>query len=146
MKLGLYEATVFSLKFQMHRLPSQSSLIDYRLSSLILVLRWLCLLVVLGLMGWGLVTYDRELFRFGAIAFGAWFILLVLGFIISAKLKCPLCMMPPFLNRGCSKHSTAGKIFGSHPLKVAQTILLKGYFRCPYCGEPTEMAVRPRYR
>lgn len=128
----------------MHRLASKSTLSRYRLVSLLIVLRWLCIPLAVGLMGWGVIIGEKELFSWGLVGAGVCFLLLILGFMLGGKLKCPLCMMPPMQNRGCAKHTNSATFLGSHPLKVAHSVLLKNHFRCPYCGEPTAMEVRAR--
>jgi hypothetical protein len=69
---------------------------------------------------------------------------MVTKFLISGRLRCPLCMMPPLANRGCARHRNAYRLFGSYKLAVAGSILFKDSFRCPYCGEPTAMLARIR--
>ena len=69
-------------------------------------------------------------------------VLAVLRWMFAAGGKCPLCTMPVLLRKGCSKHRHATCIAGSYRMPVAFGILFKGQFRCPYCNEPTMLAVR----
>ena len=59
--------------------------------------------------------------------------------------KCPLCVTPVLAAKNCSKGKNAKTFLGSHRLRVANNVLFKGYFRCPYCSEPTELTVRSRH-
>lgn len=114
------------------------------MASLLVLLMVACVPVAAGFMYYGYHTEDHGWFLWGGVAAGAGVFLLVVNFVMSGKLRCPLCMMPPLQNRRCSKHRTVKRIFGSHRLSVAVSILFKDSFRCPYCGEPTVMEVRER--
>jgi hypothetical protein len=57
--------------------------------------------------------------------------------------KCPICMMPVLSLSGCAIHSRTRRVLGSHRLRVALSILLKGSFHCPYCHEPTMLRLKP---
>lgn len=87
------------------------------------------------------------------VAYGAWMLeervvyLGVAGAILWAlstcvfffkglSLKCPLCMNQVWAGRKCQKHSKAKPALGlSYRLGVAISIVFKGRYRCPYCGE-----------
>lgn len=126
----------------MHRLPSQDTLKKFRFISLIVVLMFLSPLIVLIFMGWGILLEEHQWFLFAGIALLFGLFCLFTNLAIGGRLRCPLCMVPPLLNRRCARHRTARKMFGSYRLRVAQSILLGNHFRCPYCGEPTVMEVR----
>lgn len=128
----------------MHRLPSDSTLRRFRVASVILLVMWLCAPTALGMMGYGFFTRKHEWFGWGGLAVIVGIGCMLLVFMLSGRLRCPLCMMPVMQNRRCSKHRNAGKLLGSYRLKVAMTVLFKDSFRCPYCGEPTAMEVRQR--
>jgi hypothetical protein len=130
----------------MHRLPSRSVLWRYRIASFLLIFKMLGLLVGIGLLGYGFWMHDVYWITLSGVCFGVLFVLLILNFIITIRLRCPLCLVQPFLNRGCSKHRDVKRIFGSHKLLVATTILTLGHFTCPYCGEQTAMVLRRRLR
>lgn len=98
----------------------------------------------LGFLGYGFYMSDYEWFKWAGVSVLIGLFVLLITFVMSSKLRCPLCMMPPLQNRRCSKHRTVKRLFGSHRLSVAHSILFKDSFRCPYCGEPTAMEVRQR--
>jgi hypothetical protein len=85
---------------------------------------------------------DQVAFGFGLGLLG------VLGLffqtLLAQRVRCPLCMTPPLGSKGCQKNRKARPLFGSHRLRVACAVLAKDHFRCPYCGEPTQLEVRER--
>lgn len=128
----------------MHRLRSHSTLRRFRISSLLLVLTFLAVPLALGSVCYSLVSGKHEWFGVAGWVVVSGIICMTLNFMISGRLRCPLCMVPPLQGRRCAKHNSAERLLGSHRLRVAQTILFKGCFRCPYCGEFTAMQVRER--
>lgn len=128
----------------MHRLPSKGTLHKFRIVSLLCILMSISVPSTLAMLGYGFFGEDDRWILNGGIAGGVGVLCLLLVSLMGARLRCPLCTMPVFHNRRCSRHRNAKALFGSHRLKVAITILLKGRFRCPYCGEPTGMVVRDR--
>ena len=133
------------LKSLMHRLPSTHIINKFRIASFLVVMKFLTIPVALWFFLSGVfVAHDR--FLWAGLAFLAYFACKVMHFLISSRLRCPLCMMPPLSSRGCARHRSASRVFGSYKLAVAGSILFKDSFRCPYCGEPTMMAVRKRGR
>lgn len=130
----------------MHRLPSESVLRRFRIASVLVLLMWLSAPVAVGLLVCGLFFADHELLVWsgGCVVFGV--VAMIVSFVVTSRLRCPLCMVQPLQNKGCSKHRNARTLFGSHRLKVAQSILVHDSFRCPYCGEPTVMEARKRRR
>jgi hypothetical protein len=100
--------------------------------------------VATGFLIQGFVTRELVCFIIAGGVVAAGLTCLTLNFMMSGRLRCPLCMVTPLQNRRCSKHRSAPKLFGSHRLSVALSILFKQSFRCPYCGEATAMQVRPR--
>lgn len=130
----------------MHRLPSHAVLRRFRIASLFVVLMFFSAPAALGCVLYGFVAGEHGWFAIAGMAVAAGLVCMTLNFIMGARLRCPLCMVPPLHNRRCSKHKSAATLFGSHRLSVAQSILFKDSFRCPYCGEPTAMQVRERGR
>jgi hypothetical protein len=110
------------------------------------VLMFLSLPVALGFLCYGFATKENGWFPISGMVVAAGLVFMTLNWMISGRVRCPLCMVPPLVNRSCSKHKTAAKFLGSHRLFVAQSVLLKDCFRCPYCGEYTAMQVRERSR
>jgi hypothetical protein len=128
----------------MHRFPSTSSVSRFRFAALLFLLRSLLPLVGLPLLIWSLVAHDRTWL---VVALGVLALFPVVAFIqwaVAAKVRCPLCMVPPMVSRGCSKNRRARRLLGSYRLRVAASALVLGHFRCHYCGEPTQMKARER--
>ena len=92
----------------------------------------------------GFTFGERQVVLSSVWCMGGSLLFLAVTTIFAARLKCPLCMMPPLQRRGCSKNRKASKFAGSYRLKVALGILGSNQFRCPYCGEQTMMAARKR--
>lgn len=129
----------------MRRLHSRSALISFRLGTLLLGLFGLAVLAAIALGVTGLMTGQGDLLRWFLIAvlIAPATGLLYLNFGIRAR--CPLCMNPPLVPRGCQKHRNAVRLFGSHRLRVATHIFTRGRFICPHCGEATALEVRDRH-
>lgn len=128
----------------MHRLPSASYLSRFRVASLLLIAKWLLIPVALYVFGLAIIRHDPAI---AAIGGGVSLLILVITIIqwsIASRTRCPLCMTPALANKSCAKHRAARTLLGSYRLRVAVSILTRGYFRCPYCGEPTAMEVRVR--
>lgn len=100
----------------------------------------------LGLLAYGFVSGKHGWFGVAGAVVLVGIGCMILNFVMAGRIRCPLCMLPPLLNRRCTKHKGATTLLGSHRLNVAHSILLKDSFRCPYCGEPTAMQVRERGR
>ncbi len=130
----------------MHRLPSHATLRRFRIASLLVVLMFLAVPMAIAASCYAFVSGSHVWFVAAGGMVAAGLIAMVLNLILSSRLRCPLCMVPPLLNRRCSKHRNAPTMFGSHRLVVAKSILFRDNFRCPYCGEPTAMQVRERAR
>ena len=135
---------ILQIPHRMHRLPSNTSLRRFRLASVLVVVMFLTAPAALGFVVYGFASGEHGWFGVAGAVVILGIGCMGLNFIMSGRLRCPLCMVPPLLNRRCSKHKGAAKILGSHCLSVALSILFKDSFRCPYCGEPTAMQVRER--
>ena len=128
----------------MHRLPTKSAIWRLRFASLLI---WLCCLsfpLVIAAFAYAVLLRSREMVDIAIISLVGFVFLAIFQWIISLQTKCPLCMMPVLSSRTCSKNRKAKKLLGSYRLHVAGSILTRNYYRCPYCGEPTELAVRAR--
>jgi DNA-directed RNA polymerase subunit RPC12/RpoP len=130
----------------MHRLPTKSTLWRYRLASCLLFFLIIGLITAVGILGYGLINNNIPIITISGYIFGGLVLLLFFNFMLTSKLRCPLCMVSPLQNRGCSKHRNVQRILGSHRIKVAKSILAEGHFSCPYCGEKTAMEVRLKNR
>lgn len=130
----------------MHRLSSHFALWRFTIASLLVVLMFLSAPVALAFVGYGLVSKKYGCLAIAGTVVVAGLVCGILNFIVSARLRCPLCTVQPLIDRRCSKHKSARKLLGSYRLKVALSILHKSCFICPYCGEPTAMQVREHRR
>src|SRR5690606_38898553 len=96
----------------------------------------------LGFITWAVMEDSRERMLVGG-ALGGLALCMIFGqWLVGARARCPLCLQPSLLRKSCSKHRTARRLFGSHRLMAAVSIVCRGHFRCPYCGEPTAMETR----
>jgi hypothetical protein len=130
----------------MHRLPHEQHLFRYRLASSLLLLKWLIIPGSLGFLGHAVIAGDRERVHLALGLVGLTLLVLVVQWFIASKCRCPLCLGTPLARKACVKHRNATRLFGSYRLRVAHSIIWKGYFRCPFCGETTVMEVRQRRR
>lgn len=129
----------------MHRLASQQAVNRFRLAAFLVLFK--CALIPLA------VVYLSVTILFGypqvlvALCIAGLILpVSVCKWILTRRTRCPLCMVPPMARNGCSRHRQARTLLGSYPLRVAGYIVLRGYFRCPYCNEPTAIEVRQRQR
>jgi len=130
----------------MHRFSSHSSIARFRFAAILFLLRYLVPAVGAPLLGWSILTENDEWFRIAVGLLLATPVLIVLQWIVAARVRCPLCLAPPLMHKGCSKNRKARTLFFSYRTRVAVSGLFLGYFRCQYCGEPTELKVRERRR
>jgi hypothetical protein len=128
----------------MHRLPSHQALVRLRLSAFLFIFAWLFVPLSVTTLVYSLVADLPDFTLLAAIFAAAWLVLMISQSITASRTRCPLCMVPPLAKKSCSKHRDARKLLGSYRLRAAMAILFRGRFRCPYCNEPTEMAVRTR--
>ncbi len=126
----------------MHRLRSRHIVIRFKLASWTLVLKCLLVPAALILLGYALIEEDHKL---ACLALGmavSTVPLAIWQWMLSLQARCPLCLVPPVAHRDCTKHSSARPLFGSYRLRVANSVIFKNHFRCPYCGEFTTMETR----
>lgn len=100
--------------------------------------------VVGGLLIYSFIEDDHNLTLI-ALGLGfACFLMCLIQWSLAGRTRCPLCLTPVLARNGCSKHRNARTVLGSYRLRVATGILFRGTFHCPYCHEPSMMAVRTR--
>jgi hypothetical protein len=128
----------------MHRLPSQSAVVRFRVSAYLLVFASLLFLGSLGLLGYSFFFGHRDHLILGSILIGTAIVILIVQWISAARARCPLCLTPSLSKKSCSKNRGAQRFLGSYRLKVATSIIFTNSFRCPYCNEPTVLEVRQR--
>lgn len=126
----------------MHRLSNEGSLLRFRFAAVLMLVKWPLVPGSLGFLLHALALGHAELIysALGVIALTV--LLFIIQWLVSMKCRCPLCVGLPLCNTGAVRNRNARPLFGSYRLRVAQSIVLKGYFRCPYCAETTAMEVR----
>lgn len=128
----------------MHRLPSHSALIRFRLAAYLMVIGTIVLLSGIGLLGYSIFISHRAHTILGSLLIGAGVFLMIIQWITAARARCPLCLTPALAKKSCSKNRNAKRLLGSYRLRVASSIIFRNQFRCPYCNEPTALEVRQR--
>lgn len=128
----------------MHRLHSKGAINRMRFAAVLLCAKCVMFPMAAAVLIYALLFQDRQLLMVAAGAFLLGGLVVIVQWIVSQRTQCPLCMTPVLAKKGCTKHRSAKSFLGSHRLRVALAILLKGSFRCPYCNEPTLMEVRDR--
>jgi hypothetical protein len=134
--------------FPMHRFSSDSALFRFRLSAVLWLLKVPVWLGALGFLGYSVVTHEYQNSKveiaLGGLAFAVFFT--IVQTMMCNRCRCPLCIGQPLSRTGAARRSSVPRLFGSYRLRLIASMFLKGYFRCPYCGEPVEMQVRDRRR
>ncbi len=128
----------------MHRLPSYSAIYRLRIAALLLCAKCVLVPVTAGVIVYSLIVHDSGLAMIGLGFAVLTMLLVVYQWLVSSRTNCPLCMTPVLAAKECATHHHARTAFGSHRLRVALAIIFKNSFRCPYCHEPTVLAVRER--
>lgn len=86
---------------------------------------------------YGLYLHDQFVVYYGVGLLVFWVVSLIFFFIKGAGQRCSLCMNPIWAGRKCQKHSKVKPALGvSYRLGTAVSIICRGHYRCPYCGEP----------
>lgn len=133
----------------MHRFSNSSSIFRFRLASILWLLKFPITLYALLFLFKAVITHQGE--NESAVPLA----LLVLGFAIllnivqsmmGSRCRCPLCLGQPLNRTGAVRRSNVPRLLGSYRLRMIVSSIFKGYFRCPYCGEPVAMEVRERRR
>lgn len=128
----------------MHRFQSQSTIIRLKFAAFFICLRWILVPTSAGVLIYSLVRHDIRM-TWIAMGLGAATLLVVFThWVLASKTRCPLCMTPVLATKQCAKHRHAKTALGSHRLRVALAVLIKGRFYCPYCNEPSMLQVRQR--
>lgn len=126
----------------MNRLRNKRTAIRFFLTSWCVVTVWILCVAVVVIGGLAAFAPDVEwLWLVLATGLSA-LMLTVLQLALGSTLHCPLCHGRPLFPDRCSLHKTASRIAGSHRLPVALQAAFLKWFRCPYCGEKTEVKSR----
>ena len=126
----------------MHQLPSPGIVRRYRLAALCVVLKWILTAASALLLIYAVLIDRKEIALISiGMMMGAGFV--TIGHLFAGiKARCPLCFVPSFSHQQQSKNSRALHFLGSYRVFVALSVLLRGWFQCPYCGEKTVMKAR----
>jgi hypothetical protein len=119
----------------MHHFHSKRTPLKLRIGGIALILKLVCGLSVVPffILGLLLVRQDFLVITLALLAAGA--LLSILHFALSRDVRCPLCKGTLLRSHGCSYHPKARYFLGSRRLGVIIPAILRGHFRCPYCGE-----------
>jgi hypothetical protein len=128
----------------MHKMPSTHAIRRIRIAAVLLLAKCLLTPAAAGILIHSFIIQDPGLSFIGLGMLLLTGLMVLLQWFVSARANCPLCMTPVLGNKDCTKHRNAKTLLGSHRLRVAVALLCTGRFRCPYCGEPTELEVRYR--
>lgn len=130
----------------MHRFRSKSVIVRFKFAAFLLCLKYIFPSVAVAFLLASILTNDDGQTHIAISLGGLTLLCMAIQCILARRALCPLCMTPVLANKLCSKHRNAKKLFGSHRLRVAVSVLSKGSFTCPYCHEASEMKVRHRRR
>ncbi len=126
----------------MHRLRHAHTIRSLRIAAFLLCVKRLLIVVTALLFLYSCAKNDEKLLLYGLGMIGLILLLALIQLLFASAAKCPLCLMPVLSRKGCSIHRSTKRFLGSHRLRVALSILLKGSFRCPYCSEPTILRLK----
>jgi Zn-dependent membrane protease YugP len=130
----------------MHSFRSESAIKRLRFAALLVCMKCLLAPAAVLILVYSVLIHDDSLTNLAIVLVGLTVLMTLLQWIVALRTQCPLCMTPVMASKGCSKHSQAKTILASHRLRVALFVLFRGWFRCPYCNEPSELRVRTRRR
>ncbi len=133
-----------SFPITMHHLRSRYALVAFRLGALGLLLFVLNVATTIALGTVGIIANLHEVLHTTLWLLTGIPVTGILYAAVAPRARCPLCLNPPLVARGCEKHRRCKTLFGSYRLRVAITTTLAGRFTCPYCGEETRCLVRRR--
>ena len=128
----------------MHRLPNHNSVRRFRWGAYLLFFKWLIIGSATALLVYSLSIRNPDLTHLAIGSFGLCLPVMLIQWIIAGRARCPLCLGTPLAHNACVTHRKTRLLFGSYRLYVALSIIFRGHFRCPYCGEVTAIAVRPK--
>ena len=145
----------------MHKLASLQAISRFRMGSVLFIAFWLllltgCVLALRGLAHHTSISLHNTRYHEIVELQDEWELwsglgILALSPVVSLvqrlaadRAKCPLCMTPPLVHKNCQRSRGIRIFLGSYRLPVAMSVLFRGRFTCPYCGEATRCQVRQR--
>lgn len=121
----------------MHHQRSKHALRLLRRGAYHYMLNGLLGLAALGAVVHSVIHQDEMGLYVGLGLMALWLLSMGVFFLKGAALRCSLCMAPLWSNRKCQKHRKVKPVLGvSYRLGIAASVVFKGAYRCPYCGEP----------
>jgi len=129
---------------RMHRLSSKRAVLNLRMAALCLLGFLAFALVVPILLVVSFVTSDRMMSVYALWGGAVGALVYVCYLLFASGVRCPLCHVRMIARNLCSINRRAKRTLGSHRLRVACGVLFMNCFRCPYCGEATEVRARDR--
>lgn len=130
----------------MHRFSNEGSVFRFRLAAVLLLAKWSLVPISITFLLYTILLDHRELVIAALGVIGLTVVVAIIQWLTSSRCRCPLCIGLPLSRTATVKNRNAQRLFGSHRLRVAHSVFFKGYFRCPYCNEPTAMEARERGR
>ena len=128
----------------MHHLPTQHAVIRFRLAALLLLIKWLLFTGSAAVLAYSAWLGSRPLAQVAVGMVGLVVPVMFAQWLSATRARCPLCIGHPLAHRACATHRDTRRLFGSYRARVAMTVIFRGRFRCPYCGESAAVAVRQR--
>lgn len=126
----------------MHHPHSLSAIRRFRIAAFLFFGNYLLAVVSAGLLGYSLLTHNRQWIVIGIGFLILCLILVIVQWIAASDTVCPLCRTPVLAPKSCMKHRRARTFMGSHRLRVSLAILFRNRFRCPYCNESSKIELR----
>ena len=121
----------------MHRHRSRSTLRRFKLLAWHFLFNIFFVAVWVGVLLYGALQDQRHLLIAGVSMMGGWVFSVIVFFVRRSSVRCPLCMAPTWGSQKCVRNTKAKRALGlSYRLGVAISMITKGHYRCPYCGEP----------
>jgi len=126
----------------MHRLPNSYAVTRFRCTAGLLLGKWALVISAAVTLAYSLCVANNALTQLCISLIWLAACVGVVQWLLADRASCPLCMGHPMAHEACSTHRGIHSLFGSHPLRVAISVVFRGWFRCPYCGEPTVIKAR----
>lgn len=131
----------------MHRFPSRSTIFRLQFCAVLYLAGYSILITsVLAVLVFMVMKMEARMVHAALVGLGFGAVLLFLQWLLSQRVFCPLCRMPVMGKKTCNRHRHAARVLSSYRLPVVKGALITGWFRCPYCNEPSELEVRERGR
>jgi cytochrome bd-type quinol oxidase subunit 1 len=119
-------------------------IVRFQIVSVLIFIKIFMIAWSLGVILYAIYESNKELLLYGLAMIASTLIVAISQWILAARTRCPLCLTPVLAHKSCSKNRNARPLMGSYRLRVATAVLFKGWFRCPYCNEPSALKVREK--